>query len=144
VGRAVTFTTAERRILAVLAILLGLGYVVDLLGVRRTPVHPPPDPPQRLPPLEESPFEMGLLDLNEADVRALQSLPGIGPSLADRIVEYRDQRGPFSSVEELLNVRGIGPKTLGKFTHLITVGRRAACPSDSSPKIDKPVAETTM
>lgn len=87
---------------------------------------------------------MGLLDLNEADVRALQSLPGIGPSLADRIVKYRDQRGPFRTADELLNVRGIGPKTLGKFTHLITVSGQPVSPADSGAKIDKPVAETTM
>jgi len=52
------------------------------------------------------------LDINRATAEELEQLPGIGPVLAARIVEYRQMRGRFQSVDELLEVRGIGPKRL--------------------------------
>ncbi|GBD10671.1 ComE operon protein 1 [bacterium HR23] len=65
--------------------------------------------------------EGGPLDLNTADVHALESLPGIGPVLAQRIVDYRTRYGPFSQVDDLLKVQGIGPKTLERIRPLVTV-----------------------
>lgn len=53
-----------------------------------------------------------LVDLNTADVAALDELPGIGPVLAARIVEWREANGPFGSVEDLGEVTGIGPSLL--------------------------------
>ena len=50
----------------------------------------------------------GLVHINVADEKALEALPGIGPVMAKRIVEYRQQNGPFSSLEDLKKVRGIG------------------------------------
>ncbi len=52
------------------------------------------------------------LDLNEADEMELTLLPRIGEVLAKRIVDYRNENGGFSSVDDLLSVKGIGPKTL--------------------------------
>ena len=52
------------------------------------------------------------IELNGASIQQLNSLPGIGPVLAERIVRDREVRGPFRSVEELDRVAGIGPKTL--------------------------------
>ena len=57
----------------------------------------------------EIPF---MVDLNRADAAELAQLPVIGPALAQRIVEHRDARGPFRSIEELGRVKGIGQKTL--------------------------------
>ncbi|ACX52580.1 competence protein ComEA helix-hairpin-helix repeat protein [Ammonifex degensii KC4] len=54
----------------------------------------------------------GKINLNTADEAALQTLPGIGPTLARRIVEYRAKNGPFTSVEDLAKVPGIGPRRL--------------------------------
>ncbi|MDX2085296.1 MAG: helix-hairpin-helix domain-containing protein [Candidatus Melainabacteria bacterium] len=54
------------------------------------------------------------VSINHASVQQLQVLPGVGPKLAQRIVEYRKQNGPFSTVEALEAVRGIGPKKLSK------------------------------
>jgi competence ComEA-like helix-hairpin-helix protein len=51
------------------------------------------------------------LDPNTASSQALQRLPGIGPALAGRIIEYRELQGPFRSPRDLLAVKGIGPKT---------------------------------
>lgn len=63
----------------------------------------------------------GRLDINRASVEELTTLPGIGPSLAQRIVDYREQNGSFSSVEELCNVNGIGEKRLNAILEYITV-----------------------
>lgn len=52
------------------------------------------------------------IDLNQASAEELVQLDGIGPVYAERIVEYRDENGPFDSVDQLTDVNGIGPKTL--------------------------------
>lgn len=65
-------------------------------------------------PNERAPSSLllsGKIDLNGADQAALMALPGIGPSLAARIIDDREARGPFRSPEELLRVKGIGQKT---------------------------------
>ena len=61
------------------------------------------------------------VNLNTASVDDLIGLPGIGPSYAKRIVEYREKNGPFKRVEDLLNVQGIGEKTLEKIRDRVTV-----------------------
>ncbi len=57
---------------------------------------------------------VGRIDPNRATAAELERLPGIGPSLAARIVADRDGRGPFAAPESLLRVHGIGPKILGR------------------------------
>ena len=54
----------------------------------------------------------GPLSLSTADASALETLPGIGPVLAQRVVEHRERHGPFGSVDALLEVSGVGPATL--------------------------------
>lgn len=61
------------------------------------------------------------LNLNTATAEELETLPGIGPELAGRIIAYRNTFGPFAQVEDILSVDGIGPKTLDKIKDLITV-----------------------
>jgi competence protein ComEA len=56
----------------------------------------------------------GSVSLNSADSKQLQTLPGVGPATAERIVEYRKEHGRFTAIEELLAVKGIGPKKLEK------------------------------
>ena len=63
----------------------------------------------------------GKINLNTATLAELDSLPGIGPVLAQRIIDYRETHGPFQSVEELLNVEGIGPSLLEKIRDRIEV-----------------------
>ena len=63
----------------------------------------------------------GLVNINTADEEELDTLPGIGPVLAGRIIKYRDENGPFSSVEDILNVYGIGEGTYEEICDLITV-----------------------
>lgn len=63
---------------------------------------------ERTVPQEELVPEYEPLDLNSATAGELTALPGIGPELAARIVAYREENGPFSAAEEILNVSGIG------------------------------------
>jgi len=60
------------------------------------------------------------ININTANIEELQKLPGIGPSKAQAIVDYRNSNGPFKSVEEIKNVKGIGEKTFEKLKDLIT------------------------
>ncbi|NWF79832.1 MAG: helix-hairpin-helix domain-containing protein [Chloroflexi bacterium] len=63
----------------------------------------------------------GLLDLNRASAADLEELPGIGPTLAERIVARRTDQGPFRAVEELREVTGIGDKLFAQIAPLVTV-----------------------
>ncbi len=76
-----------------------------------TPVVPTPGPPG------------APVDLNRATARELQELPGIGPALAERIVAFRTERGPFAKPEELMEVSGIGAKTYARLAPLVTARR---------------------
>lgn len=61
------------------------------------------------------------ININRADSVSLLKLPGIGPSLAGRILAYRKRNGPFERVEHLLKVRGIGPATMAKLDGRVAV-----------------------
>lgn len=63
-----------------------------------------------------------LVNINTADSEALQTLPGIGPATADKIIAYREEHGPFNAIDDIVNVKGIGEATLEKLRPLITVG----------------------
>ncbi|MGW8565541.1 ComEA family DNA-binding protein [Isoptericola sp. NPDC055881] len=63
----------------------------------------------------------GPVSLNTATAVELEELPGIGPALAGRIVTWRDENGPFTSVDELDEVSGIGPSVLGQVRDLVTL-----------------------
>jgi competence protein ComEA len=61
------------------------------------------------------------LDPNRASEVELDRLPGVGPSLARRIIEHRESAGPFRRPEDLLEVSGIGPATLARITPLLAI-----------------------
>lgn len=63
------------------------------------------------------------LDVNQADWAVLSLVPGLGKTLSGRIVAYRQAHGPFTSLEELAGVRGIGRIKLGEIREFLTVGR---------------------
>jgi competence protein ComEA len=64
------------------------------------------------------------VDVNRADSLALLEVPGIGPALAGRILLRRRERGPMARLEELLEIRGIGEKTLARMRERLSVGSR--------------------
>lgn len=88
------------------AALNPIGVIQDTAAGRR------PDSVDALPPV----------DLNQATPRQLDGLPGIGPVLAGRIIEYRQRRGGFHSVRELRGVSGIGEKRYSALKDLVTIG----------------------
>jgi len=63
-----------------------------------------------------------LININTATLEELESLPGIGPVLAQGIIDHRDGNGDFLSIEEIMNVSGIGQATFDAIQDLITVG----------------------
>jgi competence protein ComEA len=63
----------------------------------------------------------GLININTASETELETLSGIGEVLAATIVEYRTQNGPFASVEDLMDVSGIGPATLDEIRDQVTI-----------------------
>ncbi len=80
------------------------------------------DPAQRIVTAETKPNS--LLDLNRATLEELVALPGLGPTLAQRILDQRRQKGAFVSVDELLEVRGIGEKRLAALRGQLVVLNR--------------------
>ena len=91
--------------------------------------HPPP--PRRSPSLpsgKAAAAPASIVNLNTATVSQLATLPGIGETAAQRIVEYRDKNGGFKKVEELMNVKGIGEKSFLKLKPLVTLGDAKPAP----------------
>lgn len=62
----------------------------------------------------------GKIDINKADAATLQQLPGVGPTLAARIIDFRSEHGPFTQVEDLTKVKGIGTKIFENFSKIIS------------------------
>ena len=62
------------------------------------------------------------VNLNTASIEQLTTLPGVGPKLAARIVEYRQKSGTFRSTQELMNVKGVGEKNFAKIEAWLSVG----------------------
>jgi competence ComEA-like helix-hairpin-helix protein len=95
-----------------LSIFLVLAFVLTTPGfaTKKPPVHP--------------------VNINSANSEELQQVPGIGPATADKILQMRKSYGPFKSVDDLLAIRGIGPKRLAKMRKYLTAGKS----SSASPK----------
>ncbi len=85
---------------------------------RSTATPPRPLISTGMPP---STTPLASIDLNSADAQQLQSLPGIGPKLAQRIVEYRQKHGAFHQIDDLLKVKGIGESLLEKIKPYLTI-----------------------
>ena len=152
-------TPAERRGAIVVVLLLALGTAHDLWRSS----WPLPPPPERggvgSAPVEAGSREPGpgdgdgardlregrpgampsgtrSVDLNRATAADLDALPGVGPVLAGRIIAHRERHGPFRDPEELLAVRGIGPRLFARLHPWITVGVGPRASPASAPSPD--------
>lgn len=67
------------------------------------------------------PAKPNLVNINTADAQQLQALPGIGPAISERIIQYRQTHGPFKTKEDIKKVQGIGDKKFDAIKDLITV-----------------------
>ena len=103
-----------------------MAVVAGLLITRMqvpTPVHIHPIPVEVSDTKEFTDADApAIVNINTAESAQLQSLPGIGSVLADRIIAYRQENGSFSSIGELLLVPGIGEKKLEPIWDLLTTG----------------------
>lgn len=68
----------------------------------------------------------GKININTATAAQLTELPGVGEKLAARIVEYRQKSGGFKSIQEIMNVKGVGEKNFAKLQPFLTAGETAA------------------
>lgn len=66
----------------------------------------------------------GTVNINTADAQQLETLPRIGPAIAQRIIAYREENGAFKRPAELMNVKGIGESTFLQLKDLITTGQK--------------------
>jgi competence ComEA-like helix-hairpin-helix protein len=81
------------------------------------------------------------VNLNTATSEELQQVPGIGPATAGKILQMRKTYGAFKSVDDLLAIRGIGPKRLEKMRKYLTVGKPGAPKPTTPPAKSTPAAE---
>ena len=81
----------------------------------------PFDVPEKSPGQPPFVTTSGLININTASQAELETLPSIGPSTALKIIDYRQEHGPFQNIDALLDVSGIGPVTLDKIRDLISV-----------------------
>ncbi|MEO8520281.1 MAG: helix-hairpin-helix domain-containing protein [Acidobacteriota bacterium] len=72
------------------------------------------------------------VNINAATAAQLQTLPGVGASTAQRILDYRQKNGGFKKIEELMNVRGVGEKSFLKLKPLIVISGERAAAADAS------------
>jgi comEA protein len=119
-----------RRLLSSLLCLLISCCAAPAFAKKKPPAHP--------------------INLNSASAAELQQVPGIGPSTADKILEMRKSYGAFKSVDDLLAIKGIGPKRLEKMRKYLTVGKlpqtkkpttNAPAPPAKSPPAKTPPAK---
>jgi competence protein ComEA len=97
------------------AVLEGLNLAAPVADGEQVVVPVKGQPPHAA----ATPSKPAIVRLNQADVAALDTLPGVGPATAQRIIAWRDEHGPFGSVEDLLDVPGIGESKLGAMRELI-------------------------
>jgi len=119
------FTRRDRIAVTVISLLILAGWGVRYcifrshgegeIRILRNAVETPSGllSPEEIPPL--------LIDINTADGKTLESLPMIGPVKARRIIEYREENGPFGEISEITRVPGIGPATFRAIKDRITV-----------------------
>ena len=97
------------RMVMVVLLILGLGVATQASQEK-----------SRTPPAAKA-SASAQVNLNTANVTQLETLPGIGKSTAERILEYREKSGGFKKIEDLMNVRGVGEKSFLKLKPLVTV-----------------------
>lgn len=144
-----TFTRSERYLLTFILTVIATGY-----GVRHWQTHNQSltvfstrdtvAPTSRRPAVPEGlDRASGKVDLNLASREVLQTLPGVGPVMAEAIEQHRNQHGPFRSMTDLDNVPGVGPSMLQKLSSRVTFGDAGAAPVQVStaPAVPVPVAQ---
>lgn len=122
INQAGGFTAAADASLLNLAQPLTDGMQVHAPAAGEAPTPLPITEPEAAAPAATTAGETaGLVNLNTATVEELDDLPGIGPTLAQNIVDYRQANGPFATIEDIMNVPGIGEGKFEQIKDLVTV-----------------------
>jgi comEA protein len=124
-----TFNRNEQIALLMLSVALIVGIVVSYIDRTNSDAIPEFDVLKSVVPIPEiSPdsstdsLETAIsIDVNEATAKDFQRLPGIGPQIAQRIVDFRAASGGFQNLDDLTKVSGIGPKTLDRLRNHLTL-----------------------
>lgn len=114
------------------AIVLAL-FASALLQMAAPAAAAPPAPPPTRPPAAENAAAQKL-DLNRATLEELLAVPGIGERLAHSILDLRSRKGAFSSIDELLEIRGIGEKSIVNLAEYLVVAVAAAGRTAGAPR----------
>jgi competence protein ComEA len=99
-------------------IVTALMLVLALAGAAAAPVAAAPPTTPKAAASEARP-----IDINTADSATLETVPGIGKSLSQRILAFREKNGPFQSVDDLLKVQGVGEKSIQKLRPYLMVAK---------------------
>lgn len=124
VAAAGSFREDAAREMINLALPLQDGMQVHVPAIATQSAQPPPSgqqlatPAMLVAPQDSSP---GLVNINIADLDTLDTLPGVGPAIAQSIIDFRQTNGPFGAIEEIMEVSGIGPAKFEQMKELITV-----------------------
>ena len=108
-----------------LGTLLFVAFTAGVFWGRLSPLQGDTIAPQRQTVSnapQEQEAESGKININTATEQDLMLLPGIGPALAQRIIEYRETKGIFEAPEDLMLIKGIGTATYEKLSQYITIG----------------------
>jgi len=101
------------------------------------------EPPRRATDQQEqsavTPANVPVVDLNSATASELEQLPGIGPSRALAILEFRKKHGGFSQISQLMRIKGIGRAMLRKLRPHVSLGKAADTTGSARPKVPDPV-----
>ena len=117
-------TKTEKYLLLLTAIFLlclGLLYFTDHRSVGGGDYTVTPQYTAQEPEAPDPPAVPGKVNINTADAAQLEALDGIGPTLAQRIVAYREEHGPFADIESIMDVNGIGAGIFETIRQQITV-----------------------
>ena len=101
---------------------LFIGRNYNRQPVQMQPLSVVTAPAASSPAVSTEPSEPSIININTATSQQLQTLPGIGPTIAERIIAYRAENGSFETVGELMNVEGIGEKKLEDIWDYVTTG----------------------
>ena len=124
--------------------------LVDAVREQLQVAPPAAAPPAAAPPAGARPERATAsgarrVNVNTASADELDTVPGIGPALAGRIIAYRERNGPFRSVDDLQNVRGIGPRSIERMAPAVTVSTTivsgGGVARGAAPEITRPTVE---
>jgi comEA protein len=126
-----TFNRNEQVVLLMLSAALLVGIIISYIDRENTHSIPDFDVQKSAVPVPQIPEETHItdtgiavsIDVNTATTKDFEKLPGIGPQIAQRIVDHRTKTGSFTTLEDLTKVSGVGPKTLERLRPMITLSK---------------------